>query len=408
MGLCVAAWCSWDARSEHRRPAELAARLLPAGSAEQPGRPPGPQLQRKTKTKDHRISQNQSHRGTRNVGAGAAGGGTAWQGGGSRRLFTYSVRLRTHGQLKMSRGMQATVAAAAGGAFCLGMAAGACGRAPLPFAQPASSAAEEPEASRSDDPVLAELTAFAEALADATEGVVLQYFRSEALRGHSDLKKDLSAKTVTHTEDVERAVRVASYPDIVTEADKEAERIMRAMVEENYPSHAIIGEEFGVKGDPAKAEWCWIFDPIDGTADFVCGTHQWGTLIGLCKDGAPVIGVINQPASKDRWVGCRGTRTLHNGVPTYCAPCGSLATARLSASGCGLGALVEQDWVTCARALVQETRTASFGGPNAYGWGLLASGCIDVLLDASDSEIYDIAAAIPVVEGAGGYASFFR
>lgn len=186
------------------------------------------------------------------------------------------------------------------------------------------------------------------------------------------------------------------------QADKAAERLMRAMVESRYPEHAIIGEEFGVTGDPAAARWCWVFDPIDGTADFVCGTHQWGTLIGLCRGGAPIIGVINQPASGDRWVGCRGTPTLHNGIPARCAPCASLGAARLSASGSGFGALVEEDWVQCAQALVQQTRTSSFGGPNAYGWGLLDSGCVDVLLDASDSEIYDIAAAIPVVEGAGG------
>eukprot|EP01050_Picozoa_sp_SAG11_P008027 SAG11_NODE_689_length_7713_cov_3.470055_3_plen_209_part_00 len=123
---------------------------------------------------------------------------------------------------------------------------------------------------------------------------------------------------------------------------------------------------------------------------------------GSAGGGAPIIGVINQPASGDRWVGCRGTATLHNGAPARCAPCASLDTARLSASGSGFGALVDEDWVQCAHALVQGARTASFGGPNAYGWGLLASGCVDVLLDASDSEIYDIAAAIPVVEGAGG------
>ena len=252
----------------------------------------------------------------------------------------------------------------------------------------------------SADPELEALTAFAEELADATEPIVLQYFRSRALRGAGDLKKDLSAKTAAeaapHGDNVERAERVASYPDIVTEADKEAERVMRAMVEARYPEHAIVGEEFGVKGDPATAEWCWVFDPIDGTADFVCGTHQWGTLIALCKGGAPIIGVINQPATKDRWVGCRGAPTLHNGLPSRCAPCACLDAARLSASGSGLGALVEDDWVTSTHALVQSTRTASFGGPNAYGWGLVASGCVDVLLDASDSEIYDIAAAILV------------
>ena len=62
-----------------------------------------------------------------------------------------------------------------------------------------------------------------------------------------------------------------------------------------FPDHAIIGEEFGTKGDPETSEWCWVLDPIDGTRDYTVGTHTWGTLIGLTRHHRPVVGIVDQP-----------------------------------------------------------------------------------------------------------------
>jgi fructose-1,6-bisphosphatase/inositol monophosphatase family enzyme len=101
-------------------------------------------------------------------------------------------------------------------------------------------------------------------------------------------------------------------------------------------------------------------------------------------------------------VGCTSGQTTWNGRVVRTAACTSLAAARISLSGAGLGALVEPDWVKAAQALVQQGCSSSFGGPNAYGYGLLAGGCCDVLCDASDNEIYDICAGIAIVAGAGG------
>ena len=84
------------------------------------------------------------------------------------------------------------------------------------------------------------------------------------------------------------------------------------------------------------------------------------------------------------------------------AQCSSLATARLNVSGYGLGALQEPDWVVSVHSLIERTTTASYTGPNAVSWGLLASGAIDIVLDASDCGVYDFAAVIPVIHGAGG------
>lgn len=90
------------------------------------------------------------------------------------------------------------------------------------------------------------------------------------------------------------------YPDVVTEADLAAERSMRALIEEEWPTHGILGEEFG--STRLSSDWVWVLDPVDGTRDFATGTLSWGTLIGLCHRGRPVFGVIDQPITRERWI----------------------------------------------------------------------------------------------------------
>ena len=83
----------------------------------------------------------------------------------------------------------------------------------------------------------------------------------------------------------------------VTEADTEAERVMRELIEVRYPTHGIMGEEQDdIRPD---AEWCWVLDPIDGTSSFALGLPTFGTLVALLRDGHPVLGVINMPALKE-------------------------------------------------------------------------------------------------------------
>ena len=95
----------------------------------------------------------------------------------------------------------------------------------------------------------------------------------------------------------------------VTIADREAEVAMRALISEAYPEHGIIGEEHGAeRGD---AEYVWILDPIDGTKRFISGHPQFGTLIGLLRDGNPILGVIDMPMMDERWVGAAGRPTTH-------------------------------------------------------------------------------------------------
>src|SRR5258706_8649697 len=80
--------------------------------------------------------------------------------------------------------------------------------------------------------------------------------------------------------------------DPVTEADKGAERAIRALITERYPDHGVIGEEYGE--DRPDADWVWVLDPVDGTRAFIAGLPLWTTLIGLRHQGTPVLGSIGQ------------------------------------------------------------------------------------------------------------------
>ncbi len=87
----------------------------------------------------------------------------------------------------------------------------------------------------------------------------------------------------------------------VTIADKKAEEVMRELIAKHYPADGIVGEEFGETNK--DAEYTWILDPIDGTKSFICGAYSFGTLIGLLKNGEPILGVYNHPILNDYLIG---------------------------------------------------------------------------------------------------------
>ena len=97
----------------------------------------------------------------------------------------------------------------------------------------------------------------------------------------------------------------------VTEADRGAEIKLREFLAARFPEHGIWGEEFGA--DRADAEWVWLLDPIDGTRAFITGRPLFTTLISLMHRGRPVLGIIDQPATGERWVGVAGQRTRFSG-----------------------------------------------------------------------------------------------
>lgn len=190
----------------------------------------------------------------------------------------------------------------------------------------------------------------------------------------------------------------------VTEADRSAEAAMRAILEAERPDDGIIGEEYGKHNEGAGRQW--VLDPIDGTISFMAGRPIFGTLIALMQDGWPVLGVIDQPVARERWVGQIGVGTTFNGSPVTTASCRELTEAKLATSSPHyFGADQAEAYMKVAGAVGGNERQGMiiYGG-DCYNYGLLASGHIDIVCEAG-LEVYDYAALVPVVEGAGGTMS---
>ena len=187
----------------------------------------------------------------------------------------------------------------------------------------------------------------------------------------------------------------------VTAADRAAEAVMRKLIEAHFPDHGILGEEFGrVRED---AEFVWTLDPIDGTKSFISGVPLFGTLISLTRGGRSILGVIDQPILRERWIGAAGRPTTLNDAVIRCRACPTLASATLFATTPDM--FHGEDAASFARvsAAVKLTRF----GADCYAYGLVATGFVDLVLEAS-LKPYDFCAMVPIVEGAGGVATDWR
>lgn len=183
----------------------------------------------------------------------------------------------------------------------------------------------------------------------------------------------------------------------VTVADRAAEEAMRRIIKAEFPRDGIVGEEFGT--EPGSSGRTWVLDPIDGTVSFIAGRPIFGTLIGLLVDGWPVMGVIDQPILRERWIGATGRETTFNGKSVRTRPCRELSQAMLATTG---PQYFDDHQGAHFMALAARTshRRMVMGG-DCYNYGLLASGHLDVICEAG-LKLHDWAALVPVVEGAGG------
>ena len=183
----------------------------------------------------------------------------------------------------------------------------------------------------------------------------------------------------------------------VTEADRAAEAAMRRLLDAEAPRDGIIGEEYGA--DRPEASRQWVLDPIDGTVSFMAGRPIFGTLIALLQDGWPLIGIIDQPISGERWVGAMGQPTLFNGKPATTRTCRSLSDAVLATTGPQYFSDHDGEHFMALAAKTAHKRMV-FGG-DCYNYGLLSSGHIDLVVEAG-LQAYDVQAPIAVIEAAGG------
>jgi histidinol phosphatase-like enzyme (inositol monophosphatase family) len=189
--------------------------------------------------------------------------------------------------------------------------------------------------------------------------------------------------------------------DPVTEADRGAEAAIRSLIDSRHPDHGVIGEEYGE--DRPDAEFVWVLDPIDGTRAFIAGLPVWTTLIGLRFQGKPVLGSIGQPYLGEIFIGhAAGSRLIDRaGEAPLKARCGvRLGDAILATTD--PEACFDKAELTAWRALRRGVRLARLGC-DAYAYAMVAAGRIDLVVEAG-LKCWDIDAAIPVIEGAGGVA----
>jgi len=189
--------------------------------------------------------------------------------------------------------------------------------------------------------------------------------------------------------------KAAQGYDPVTEADRAAERAMRALIERRYPDHGVAGEEYGRTAGAGR--WTWSLDPIDGTRAYVCGLPCWTTLIGLLDGDEPVLGVVDAPRLGERLIAAEGM-TTQGGVPVRTSGCTRLAEARLSTTDPALFRGAETEAWARLQAAAQVTRL----GLDGYAYLKLAMGDIDLVVEAG-LHPHDWHALVPVVEGAGGF-----
>lgn len=225
-----------------------------------------------------------------------------------------------------------------------------------------------------------ELTRFAIALAQHSATAILPYFRRNT------------------------AVAVKDGPvwDPVTEGDRAGERAIRKMIEERYPEHGILGEEYGAK--ESRSPFTWVLDPVDGTRSFVCGMPTWATLIGLSFEGRPVVGLMNQPVVGDMFYGNpEGSWHDYRGTATRIAARKNVGLSHASIGTTAPELYRSEENQRRFQTLKAKAQLTRYGG-DAYFFCLMAAGHIDIAMDCG-LQAYDIAPLLPIVTGAGGFAA---
>jgi myo-inositol-1(or 4)-monophosphatase len=217
------------------------------------------------------------------------------------------------------------------------------------------------------------LVAFAHRLADASGAVIRPFFRQRI--------------AVTHKPGVHAF-------DPVTEADKGAERAIRAIIERERPADAILGEEYGEKpGGHPDNKWRWVLDPVDGTRAFITGRHEWGSLIALEHDGVPVLG--------ERFLGVNGRSILLEGekrTALKVRECAELKDAILCVTD--PFSYFSPQQAAAFQRVSKVARMTRYSG-DCYLFAALALGFVDIVIEAG-FKLWDVAALIPLVNGAGG------
>jgi len=190
---------------------------------------------------------------------------------------------------------------------------------------------------------------------------------------------------------------VTIKPDLtpVTQADREAERVIVEILRRAFPDHGFLGEEFGERGARDRR---FIIDPIDGTKNFVRRIPVWATLIALEEAGEVTVGVIHNPVTGELYTACRGGGAFINGERLRVSTIDELDQAQLIHAGLGLVRRAGY-WDGFVRLVDATDRQRGFG--DYVGYGLVAEGKAEIYFEV-DLKPWDLAPCMLLVEEAGG------
>ena len=185
--------------------------------------------------------------------------------------------------------------------------------------------------------------------------------------------------------------------DPVTTSDKAFEKFIRAQIKKKFPSHQIIGEEFGHK--KTLSDYTWVIDPIDGTRSFVIGNPTWSNLISLNFKGNPVIGLANFPILNKYYLNFdnKNSFVFEKGKKRKIFVSKNIPFSKIKVSGAFHGAVSLKQQMTIPKVL----KLMQFPTADALSYSHLCEGKIDVVFQATN-KIWDIHPLIPIIKAAGG------
>lgn len=214
----------------------------------------------------------------------------------------------------------------------------------------------------------------------------------------ADMAADLSAEAWNS----DLVVDYKTDGSSLTQADLLIESRWREQIKRQFPSHGILGEEYG--SDTGSSAFTWVLDPIDGTRQFGAGLLNFASLISVCRDGEPVLGIIDLPIPRARYAAAEGKGTRFAGRPVRTSLRQDMMDSVVSLAN---PESFQKQSAHGYVSLRSSGRVRVFDG-GAAAYGALARGLIDICLNGDDLDAYDICALCPVVQEAGGMITDWR
>lgn len=193
--------------------------------------------------------------------------------------------------------------------------------------------------------------------------------------------------------------------DLVTEVDREVERMFRALIASRFPAHAVLAEEFEQHGDRQReAQYCWVFDPVDGTTNYAHGLPIFCSAAALERNGQPLVGAVYDPSRRELFTAERGVGAWLNGVPLRVSSAGALLDSLLC-TGFPYSVHEESEFLLALFGeFLRRARAVRRLGSAAIDLCYVAAGRLDGFWEARLNP-WDISAGALIVQEAGGRVS---